>query len=287
MLPKPTVQFCLLHLHFSDTSFTPSQMGCQASSATGLAAPDSRKSGLSARIKECILLKKREHDNDPHPVTLEKIVLKMEKCKMVLGTIKLVFNQHSTDGGKSITKEALNKVMGRLHSDLTEEDVSQLFDFIDLDLSKSIDFKEFLVSLSVCMVLGKLTAKGLASETNTTSSTSSSAATAASPPDTSSSALAVYRTECIDMLNLILSAYLIFDPEGKGAIRRDQVEKILDEHTSRSVRRSGKDGPAGGAHFFVSAATWDKMDWNHDGEIDFGEFVFAFTSWIDVEELIE
>lgn len=226
------------------------------------------------------MIKKKEHDNDPHPVTLEKIVLKMEKCKMVLGTIKLVFNQHSVDGGKSITKDALHKVMGRLHSDLTEEDVSMLFDFIDLDLSKSIDFKEFLVSLSVCMLLGKLTVKGLSSDT-ATNSTSSAAAS-----DAVSAALAVYRAECIEMLNLILSAYLIFDPEGKGAIKRSQVEQILEEHTSRSVRRSGKDAPAG-VGFFVSAATWEKMDWNHDGEIDFGEFVFAFTSWIDVDELLE
>ena len=235
------------------------------SAATGLAKHDARKSALSAQIKECIKAKKREHDNDPHTVTLDKIVLKMDKCRVVLGTIKVVFLQHSTDG-KSISREGLKKVMQYLHSDLSAEDVLQLFEFIDLDASNSIDFKEFLVSLSVCMVLGKLTAAGMADSTATDSSaTSTTSNPSISGPSEQVKTLSVYRKECIEMLGLIIMAYLIFDPMGSGSIKRTEVEQILEEHTSRSVRGSAK---SGGAHFFISAATWEKMDWNHDGKMN-------------------
>jgi hypothetical protein len=279
-------------------------MGCTISKPTGLS--DGRVSKLTARIKECIKKKKEEESKNPHPITLEKIVLKMEKCKMVLGTIKKVFTAYSTDGGKTITKEGLQKCMMRLHSNLADSDLQDLFSFIDLDHSKTIDLKEFVVSLTVCMLLGKLTVAGLeetddnaTTTTTTTTSTSTSPSAASASPSAAASpgkppalaekggkSIVTYRKECIEMLNLILVAYLTFDPEGSGSIKKHMVEKILEEHTSRSVRRSGRDGPAGG-HFFVSAATWERMDWNHDGEIDLAEFIYSFTQWIDVEEMLD
>lgn len=28
---------------------------------------------------------------------------------------------------------------------------------------------------------------------------------------------------------------------------------------------------------------WEEMDWDSNGDISFGEFVYAFTKWVDVE----
>lgn len=259
-------------------------MGCNSSSAplSPILVDNRRTNVMASRIKEAIAFKREAQMNEVHPITLEKIVLKFEKMKEVLGTIKKIFQAHSNDNGKSISKAGLNKVMSRLHSDLSEDDVSQLFDFIDLDTSDSIDFKEFLVSLSVCMVLGKLSTDKIGSMEKDEEAPTPIAHTR--KVSTNLSSLAAYKTECIEMLNLIVSAYLIFDPQGSGSIKKAQVEKILEEASSKATHLHPPD--LGQNNHFLSADMWQTMDWNHDGGIDFGEFVYSFTNWIDVDELI-
>ena len=41
-------------------------------------------------------------------------------------------------------------------------------------------------------------------------------------------------------------------------------------------------GEKGGG--MLSQQRWKEMDWDSDGSIDFGEFVFTFSGWIDLEE---
>jgi calcium-binding protein CML len=28
---------------------------------------------------------------------------------------------------------------------------------------------------------------------------------------------------------------------------------------------------------------WNEMDWNHDGTIEFSEFIYTFSRWIDID----
>jgi hypothetical protein len=108
------------------------------------------------------------------------------------------------------------------------------------------------------------------------------------------------------MLNLIVSAYLIFDPEGKGYIVKSGIEKMLEEHGAKH----------GAGNAMLSQQRWNEMvsravivvcvsgrpayiyclsnipvrlpivsqDWDANGTIDFAEFVFAFASWVDIDE---
>jgi Ca2+-binding EF-hand superfamily protein len=277
-------------------------MGCSSSKEISPRRSHRGESGLARRISEAILLKKKEHESDEHKPTLEKILLKFDKMREVLTTIKRVFKAHSEDGGRSITKEGLHKVMSRLHNELCESDINDLFSFVDIDTSNSIDFKEFLVSLSVCMVLGKITADGIG-----TMSKSNEAPTPMPTIRKSNlgkdgeeglSSLASYKTEAMSMLSLILSAYLLFDPEGKGTISRKQVDAMLEEHEgAASSGGSGKASQQAQAHArhvnnapggqsLMSAALWSKMDWDLNGTVDFAEFVYQFVHWIeDVDDL--
>lgn len=66
---------------------------------------------------------------------------------------------------------------------------------------------------------------------------------------------------------------MIFDKEGEGFIRKTSVEKILEESGHKE----------GGGHA-LSDQRWSEMDWDRHGTIDFGEFVFTFSSWVDVDE---
>ena len=47
-----------------------------------------------------------------------------------------------------------------------------------------------------------------------------------------------HQLEVKEMLNLIVSAYLIFDPQGKGYIERSGIEKTLDEHGNKGNHKS-------------------------------------------------
>jgi len=43
-----------------------------------------------------------------------------------------------------------------------------------------------------------------------------------------------HQLEIKEMLNLIVIAYLLFDPQGKGFIERSGIEKTLDEHGDKN-----------------------------------------------------
>lgn len=47
-----------------------------------------------------------------------------------------------------------------------------------------------------------------------------------------------HQLEIKEMLNLIVIAYLLFDPQGKGFIERSGIEKTLDEHGDKHNHRS-------------------------------------------------
>ena len=229
---------------------------------------------MAARIREALHTKKVEHEGSSEKaLTLEKIVLRMEKMKKILNQVKKLFKGFSENQeGKSVTKPSLVALMGRLNMELSDNEVDELFAFVDIDLSSTVDFREFLIALSCYFVLGKLTAEKLTSAKTTIGDN----------PQTMRrslvSSLTDSKAELIEMLDLILSAYLLFDPRGDGYVSKPQVEAILEEH-----------GKAGGGHsdHYLSRQLWGQMDWDHNGRIDFGEFVLQFSRWTDFDNEIE
>ena len=76
------------------------------------------------------------------------------------------------------------------------------------------------------------------------------------------------------MLRLIISAYLLFDPEGKGHINKEQVG---------DAQESGSKGD----NSMLSNERWEELDWDKDGTIDLAEFINAFTHWVDTDNVLE
>ena len=37
-------------------------------------------------------------------------------------------------------------------------------------------------------------------------------------------------------------------------------------------------------HTHTHPHRWDEMDWNHDGTIEFSEFIYTFSRWVDIDE---
>lgn len=160
-----------------------------------------------------------EHAISDKPISFEKILLKFDKLRVVLGYVKTIFNEIAVDG--KLDNNGLQAAMKRLDVDMSVEDFLDLFDFIDVQENHIITIKEFLVALTIGMVLDVIPAFQDA------------------PPSVVETKPAIKRSfsgllghnhEIREMLNLIVSAYLIFDPDGKGFIEKKNVEQMLDEH---------------------------------------------------------
>ena len=72
--------------------------------------------------------------------------------------------------------------------------------------------------------------------------------------------------------DLIVHAYLLFDQGGKGYIAKSDVTNMMKEEG------------AGEGQFFLQDERWSEMDWNQDGTIEFSEFVYTFSRWVDIDE---
>jgi Ca2+-binding EF-hand superfamily protein len=179
----------------------------------------------------------------------------------VLGYVKDIFVEVSTDGN-TIDLDGLHKAMKMLKgSSASEQEMKEIFNFSDLSENVLINLKEFVVALTLGVVLESINF-GV-----------EKVQLAPSPRRASISSFFGHPKEIYAMLSLIVSAYLLFDPNGEGMIHEEAVEKLLEES-----------GHKHGNNAMLSHARWQELDWDSDGTIDLAEFVNAFTEWIDFEE---
>ncbi len=225
-----------------------------------------RKNGTSAAINEKIKLALRtsieEQKAEAHPMTLERILLKFDKLQDVLGYVKDVFTGMAA-GAEGLGPIDLEKALKSLKGSSSPEEVKEIFDFSDLEQTRLVDLKEFVVALTVSIALEKV---NFGTE---------KVQLAPSPRRQSISSFFGHPREVYSMLRLIISAYLLFDPEGKGFINKDQVGEMLKESGSR------------GDNSMLSNERWAELDWDKDGTIDLAEFINAFTHWVDTDNVLE
>jgi calcium-binding protein CML len=204
-------------------------------------------------------------------MTLEKIILRFDRSRPILKLIKEVFNEIAGSEG-ALDLNGLLKAMGKLHGDMSAEDVKGLFEFVDIDESMKIELKEFLVALVIGHVLDIIPSKPAQSDENRNIDQSESLA--------SVNVLQMRKDEITTMMKLIVNAHLLFDPTASGVIHRSDVERILMDENSESSGSTlkKKKNP------LLHDERWKQMDWNSDGSIDFAEFVFAFCSWVDIDD---
>lgn len=206
------------------------------------------------------------------PVSFEKILLKFDKLRTVLGYVKNVYNEVAVDG--KLDHDGLQNIMKRLAVNMSLNDILDLFDFINVQETKEITIKEFLVALTIGMVLEVIPSLADVPAVTSEPKTAGEAENPKPLLKRSFSGFLGHNHEIKEMLNLIVAAYLIFDPVGKGYIEKSGVESMLEEHGQNKVKSNA----------MLSQQRWAEMDWDANGTIDFAEFVFSFTSWVDVDE---
>ena len=160
-----------------------------------------------------------------------------------LRDVKEIFHEVSKEEN-GLNLDGLLEAMKHMQVSMTKEEVADLFGFIDLDNSLKMEIKAVLVALTIGMVLDAIPALHV-EQIESVKKRRSSRDLREIRKEVS--VLEKKNVEIKEMLNLIVSAYLIFDPRGEGFILKDTVEKILEEHGS-----SGKNA-------MLSEAKWKDM----------------------------
>lgn len=107
----------------------------------------------------------------------------------------------------------------------------ELFQFVDIDSSKIIELKEFLVALTCGYVLESIpTFRSINRNSESGSEIAARGSGAAVVPEQSSSKEEeAEESELKKMLNLITLAYLLFDPQCEGVINKKSLERWVEE----------------------------------------------------------
>jgi hypothetical protein len=89
------------------------------------------------------------------------------------------------------------------------------------------------------------------------------------------SALYARGQKLVKALRLVLEAYILFDADASGTIDKEEVLAMIREKGSGGGRNNA----------LLMEDRWSELDWDHDGQITFKEFLFAFYKWVGVDDI--
>eukprot|EP01018_Ginkgo_biloba_P015875 Gb_04277 [translate_table: standard] len=151
------------------------------------------------------------------------------------------------DRNGTIDLEELKLCFQELQVSFTDEEIKELHRESDMDESKGIDFKEFIVLLALVYLLGDR----------------------ADP--TTNSRIGLPHLEAT--FDTIVDTFVFFDKNGDGYVTKKEMVQAI--HEVSPVERTADD---------IGIKRFREMDWNRNGTITFKEFLFAFTNWVGVED---
>jgi Ca2+-binding EF-hand superfamily protein len=255
-------------------------------------SPAAPKSATEIRLEKALKKKRIELQQEaetakkgaavggkPHvPLTLESVIMKFRKVKHAIVVMKDTFAANTqTDG--TLNFDGLVKAMAILHGSMTKNDIRLLFDFVDLDDSKSIEMKEFLVALAVGHCLD-MVPEVMGEATMARQKGGSMVAPAPEPVvvNVVSAENSKIAKEIAEMLDLIVGAWILFDSKGKGYIEKTAIAAVMGDAGGTGRAKNKGTGSAMGDE------KMKQMDIDNGGTVDFAEFVFSFASWVDIDE---
>lgn len=170
--------------------------------------------------------------------------------------------------------------MNELKAEMSESDMKEIFYESDMVRDNSLQHDEFVVSLAISYLLGLI------------SNFHSVAQSIAHAPedvnwahsvDDLSARISENSTELIPKaLELMVTAYLLFDDDASGRIETNEVRKVMQRQneSKNQLERKGSS--------LTSRAIRDErikeLDVDKDGTITFQEFVITFQKWVNTDE---
>lgn len=235
--------------------------------------------------------------------SFERMVLKFPKILAAFLKIKRVFKKFDADNSGTIEVGELKDCLHALHAKVSDEDVKEIFEEVDMEKTKALTFNEFLLMLCIGGLLKFLPmlevdvdtaeAAGAAGEGGGAGAGAGegkegkeAAGGAAEGKDAAAEGAAVLEEGAkalVEALQIAVEAYLLFDADASGTIDREEVMAMMEEAGS-SAHAKHKKGGGGHMNALLSKERWGEMDWDHDGTITFKEFVFALMKWVGLDD---
>ncbi|XP_012444121.1 probable calcium-binding protein CML21 [Gossypium raimondii] len=179
--------------------------------------------------------------------SFNSIILKFPKIDHTLRKCKAIFEQFDEDSNGAIDHEELKKCLHKLQVCFTEEEIEDLFKACDMNEDMGIKFNEFVVLLCLVYLL-----KDNATEFE------------------AKSRMGVPNLEAT--FETLVDAFVLLDKNKDGYVSKTEMVQAINESGERSS------GP-------IATKRFEEMDWDKNGSVSFKEFLFAFTTWIGIEEV--
>ncbi|KAH7332477.1 hypothetical protein KP509_20G089500 [Ceratopteris richardii] len=185
--------------------------------------------------------------------TFNSIIMMFPKIDKTFEAVRTTFEKFDKNGNGTLELEELKDCFKELHITLTDEEIKDLFSESDMDASSGIDFKEFIVLLSLVHLLSSSGDK--------------------SNPFSARHGVKLGLTELEESFDKIADTFVFFDKDCDGYVSKKEIVEAIGQSTpvARNASRIG-------------LKRFEEMDWDKNGLITFKEFLFVFTNWVGVED---
>ncbi|KAJ0254703.1 calcium-binding protein CML22 [Hirschfeldia incana] len=206
---------------------------------------------LDAKLERKMVESRRYYPGHRTLKSIDSVIMKFPKLREGLRNIRSVFESYDKDGNETIDMVELKKCLEELKlMSLSEEEVNGLYGWCDVDGSKGIQLNEFIVLLCLIYLLAK-------------------------PYSESSEESREMGPKLVESIfDPIVEVFLFLDKDGKGKVKKSDVTKTLNNE-GYPLERSPK---------HVTNMRFEEMDWGRKGKVGFREFLFAFMSWVGLDD---
>lgn len=272
-------------------------------------AADATVTPLDIKITNALkeLKKKCAADKEVHHDPFTRIMLKFPLVAQAFNSVRSTFEE--LDKGKKgyIVYTDMEEAFERLGVDFSKEEMSQVFQESDMLENGQLTFKEFLVCLAIGFVLHKIPSleshrlsifyAPISPKDSKDKEKEKEKEKEAEASTTPKAILFGEGNKLRVAFQLAIDAFLWFDVDGNGQINRDEMASRLNSSTTlhsptKKMSNHQREKPAvlceNSAPSSMNAEIWERrfneMDWNHDGSIQFKEFLMAFESWVGLDD---
>ncbi|KAF4324906.1 hypothetical protein G195_001774 [Phytophthora kernoviae 00238/432] len=245
---------------------------------------------ITIALKE--LWQKRDHQEKDNQFT--RILLKFPQAAEAFNSVSSTFNTFSKEKNGFIEFGDLPRIFEHLGVNFSGDEIRQVFEESDMKETGKLDFKEFLVCLAIGFVLHRI--PSLENERLSIfyaplpPISSNSSSDDGAPLSPNRSVLFGDGNKLRIAFQLAVDAFLWFDVDGNGTINRTEMSMKLQTSMSlhsptkkmsslKEIDDNKKDSVDDSSNKAIWEQRFAEMDWNHDGMINFKEFLMAFESW--------
>lgn len=179
--------------------------------------------------------------------SFNSIIMKFPKIDGSLRKCKTIFEEFDQDSSGAIDPEELKHCFHKLEISFTEDEIHDLFEACDINEDMGMRFNEFIVLLCLVYLLHDPSAMQAKSRMGLAGLEST--------------------------FETIVDAFVFLDKNKDGYVSKNEMVHAINETTS-GERSSGR----------IAMKRFEEMDWDKNGMVSFKEFLFAFTSWLGIDD---